>query len=65
MDSPTGIIPDELIDARKLQEVIAWLVAQPLPGGRKRSLLQGWAMWTGVRLHAWQYSKVEKSGIDF
>lgn len=50
MDSPTGTIPEELMSADKRQEVIAFLVGQPLPGYIRRSYLFAWARTVGVRL---------------
>lgn len=62
--SPTGIIPEELIQPGKRVEVIAWLTAQPLQGLLKVRLLKGWARTVGARLTSPELQTVHDSGID-
>ena len=62
--SPTGIIPEELMDWHKKQEVINWLLASAYPGFMKRRLLEGWCMAVGLRARARDYALVEASGAE-
>lgn len=62
-DSPTGIIPEELMYKEKRKEVRAWLIQQPLPGHMKRDLLFAWARTVYVRLGHNEVAEVEASGI--
>lgn len=64
MESPTGIIPEELMHPEKRVEVVRFLQAQPYPSDFKRRLLEGWALTVGVRAPARDYRAVEKSGVD-
>ncbi len=64
MESPTGIIPEELMYPQKKKEVILFLLAQPYAGDLKRRLLEGWAITVGIRLRGADYARVERSGID-
>jgi hypothetical protein len=63
-DSPTGIIPEELMYKEKRKEVRAWLIRQPLPGHMKRDLLFAWARTVYVKLGHREVSEVEASGLD-
>lgn len=63
MISTTGIIPEELMDWNKKQEVINWLQAAAFPGYFKRRLLEGWAISVGLRIRPRDYDLVEKSGV--
>lgn len=65
MESPTGIIPEELMYPEKLKEVVAFLKAQPYPGNLKRSLIMGWARVAGIQLKRKVINDVEYSGIDY
>lgn len=42
MESPTGLIPEELMTAGMKPKVIDYLAAQPWPGDFKIQVLQGW-----------------------
>ena len=64
MESPTGIIPEELMFPEKKKEVIAFLLAQPYVGDFKRRLLEGWAVTVGLRIRSYDYGRVYRSGID-
>jgi hypothetical protein len=63
-DSPTGIIPEELMYKEKRKQVRAWLIQQPLPGHIKRDLLFAWARTVYVRLGAREIAEVEASGLQ-
>jgi hypothetical protein len=62
--SPTGIIPELLMDPRRKKDVIAWLKAQPAEAKLKKSLLLGWATVVGIRLQQRDYREVAESAID-
>lgn len=64
MESPTGIIPENLMYPERKQDVVSFLIAQPLPGDFKRRLLEGWAITVGIRLRSRDFSLVEASGYD-
>ncbi len=64
MESPTGIIPEDLMYPQKKKEVISFLLAQPYNGDFKRRLLEGWAVTVGLRLRGADFRRVEASGID-
>ncbi|MGH9402856.1 MAG: hypothetical protein ACRD2P_12200 [Terriglobia bacterium] len=65
MISPTGIIPEELMDPARKADVLRWLTAQPYEGNFKRRLLEGWALTVGIRVRGVEFSMVEASGIDY
>lgn len=62
--SPTGIIPESLMDWHKKRETINWLLAQPYPGFLKRRLMEGWAMAVGSRVRERDYQLLEASGAE-
>ncbi len=64
MESPTGIIPENLMYPEKKKQVIAFLIAQPLPGDLKRRLLEGWMITVGIRLRSRDFAAVQNSGFD-
>jgi hypothetical protein len=64
MESPTGIIPEDLMYPERREQVINFLISQPLPSWKKRALLGGWATTVGVLPTALDYHKVVASGID-
>ena len=64
MESPTGIIPEDLMFPAKKKDVIAFLLAQPYTGDFKRRLLEGWALTVGLRIRGYDYGRVFRSGID-
>lgn len=61
-DSPTGIIPEDLMYREKRKDVRAWLISQPFPAHMKRDLLFAWARTVVVRLSQSEIAEVEKSG---
>jgi hypothetical protein len=64
MESPTGIIPEELMYREKKAEVVRFLIAQPLPGDLKRRLLEGWCLTVGIRARSRDFNLVHASGFD-
>jgi hypothetical protein len=64
MESPTGIIPENLMFPWAKDKVISFLIAQPLPSANKRRLLAGWANTVGVWPTPLDYHQVVFSGID-
>jgi hypothetical protein len=65
MESPTGIIPEELMYPQKLGEVM--LLLQSTPGGsnEKLAVFRGWAHTVGVKLSASQVNAVARTGDDY
>lgn len=63
-DSPTGIIPEELMYPAQRKQVRLWLIQQPWPGHVKRDLLFAWARTVFVRLGQQEIADVEASGIE-
>lgn len=64
MESPTGLIPEELMHPQDKDKVIAHLQAQPWPGDFKRRVLEGWALTVGVRCRSREFDLVYRSGFD-
>ena len=64
MDSPTGLIPEQLMYREKKQQVIAYLQGQPWPGDFKRSVIEGWALTVGIRVRSRDFQLVTRSGFD-
>lgn len=64
MESPTGIIPEELMFREKKDEVVKFLIAQPYAGDFKRRLLEGWCITVGVRCRSREFNLVYNSGFD-
>lgn len=63
-DSPTGIIPEDLMYPAKRKDVRLWLIQQPWPANVKRDLLFAWARTVFVRLSAREVNEVEASGVE-
>jgi hypothetical protein len=65
MESPTGIIPEELMYPQKLAEVMELL--QNTPGGshEKLAVFYGWAKTVGVKLSPAQRNNVARTGDDY
>lgn len=64
MESPTGIIPEELMFPARLGDVVDFLVAMPVSGHLKEQLLSGWARTVGVKLRGSLFRRVRESGLD-
>jgi len=64
MISPTGIIPDALIDPARKAEMLDWLVQQPMTRAYKLQLLSGWRIWTRGAITSRESARVAASGVD-
>jgi hypothetical protein len=64
MESPTGIVPEELMYPQKLGAVMELLKALPGASNEKLDVLRGWAKEVGVKLSASQVDAVRDSGYD-
>jgi len=64
MESPTGIIPEELMYPQKLGAVMELLKSLPGASNEKLDVLRGWAKEVGVKLSASQVDAVRESGYD-
>jgi hypothetical protein len=64
MESPTGIIPEHLIDAGMKRHVIDLLMARPWPGDFKLQVLYGWGIVTGCPIYFSDAQIVHASGWD-
>jgi len=64
MESPTGIIPEALMDPSKKNDVVRFLLAQPLPGKLKSELFAGWAVTVGMRVRGSEVDSLKASGTD-
>jgi len=62
--SPTGIVPEDLIDKTKKDEFIRWLTAQGFKSQFKRDLLFGWSRTVFVAVTGEDVRLVRSSGID-
>ena len=63
--SPTGIIPEDLMEPRHLGKVLEFLRALPIEGDDKVDLLLGWARAVGAKVSSSQRRTVRLSGVDF
>ena len=64
MDSPTGIIPEDLMFRERRREVRAFIIGLALPGHIKREILFAWSRTVAVRLTAREVQEVTDSGIQ-
>lgn len=62
MESPTGIIPEELMNFGCKTAVLDYLRAQPWPGDFKRQVLRGWGLWVRATLDPSEVESVGASG---
>lgn len=62
MDSPTGFIPESMMNAGALIDVRAFIMNATLPGYIKREYFFAWAHTVGVRLTQADVLMVENSG---
>ena len=63
--SPTGIVPEALMNPGSKREVMAFLATLPVEGGVKVDLLVGWARMVGVSVNAAQRDMVRNTGVDY
>jgi len=64
VESPTGIIPEDLMYPQRKKDMLAFLMFQPLPSWTKRRLAEGWCITVGCRLNSREYHLLEVSGVD-
>jgi hypothetical protein len=64
VESPTGIIPEELMYPERKRDMVRFLLSQPLPSWVKRRLAEGWCITVGCRLRSREYHLLEVSGTD-
>jgi hypothetical protein len=64
MESPTGIIPEEYMYPQRKNDMLSWLIFQPLPSWTKQRLAEGWCITVGCRLRSADYHRLEVSGTD-
>lgn len=63
MESPTGIIPDELMYWGRRTAAFNFLLSLPIDGELKQSLWEGWASWVGTHTSPAEKTKLFASGI--
>jgi hypothetical protein len=63
-ESPTGIIPEQLMAPRFTSEVMQFLQRLHVDSETKAELFRGWAMEVGVKINAAQVNAVRRSGTD-
>jgi hypothetical protein len=63
-ESPTGIIPEELMLPGATAGVMMFLGKLHVDGETKAELFRGWAQEVGVKLSASQVNRVRESGTD-
>lgn len=61
MKSATGIVPEELMEPGKVDDVVNFLVAYPLDGAEKQNILVAWSKAVGANLGAGQLRRVRES----
>ncbi len=64
MESPTGFIPDPLMDVTRRADALRFLEAQPIPGKLKVGYWQGWCMWVGAKWRKSDFDRLIASGAD-
>lgn len=64
MESPTGIIPEDLMYPQRLGAVMDWLKRQHADSEQKINVFRGWAVTVGVKLSASQIQAVANTGVD-
>jgi len=63
-DSPTGIIPEELMAPRYTREVMQFVGHLYVDSETKADLFRGWAQEVGVQISASQVNAVRETGTD-
>ncbi|HWY55739.1 MAG TPA: hypothetical protein VNZ03_14825 [Terriglobales bacterium] len=64
MESPTGLIPEALMNAGMKKQVLDYLLAQAWPGDFKRQVLAGWGKVVGNAITLADSNSVAASGWD-
>jgi hypothetical protein len=62
MESPTGLVPEELIQPGMKRQVLDYLLAQAWPGDFKVQVLYGWGNVTKTAISASDAAVVAASG---
>lgn len=62
MESPTGLVPEELMNAGMKRGALDFLLAQAWPGDFKLQVLYGWGKVTGSAISAADAATVAASG---
>lgn len=60
----TGLLPEQLFQPDKTQEVIAFLQAQPAPSNVRREWFYLWALWVGQIVNRSEYARVQRGAVD-
>lgn len=63
MESPSGVIPEELMNWQRRKDALNYLLSLPLDGELKQSLWEGWASWVGTHTSPAEKRKLMASGI--
>jgi hypothetical protein len=64
MESPTGIIPEELMYPQRKRQAKAWIMSMPYTSQFKSDLWKGWCVTVGLMATRLDYADIEASGID-
>ena len=62
MISPTGIMPEYLIQRGMRRQAFEWLLAQPWPADHKLQVWGGWRAVTGALFDRGEYDMLANSG---
>ncbi len=62
MGLPVELVPESLMYPQRSNDMIAWLIKQPMTREDKVRVLHWWARWVGLRLRGSDYTKVYNSG---
>jgi hypothetical protein len=62
MESPTGLMPEKLMDAGMKPQALDWLRAQPWPGDFKLQVLFGWGTVTRSTITGADAATIRASG---
>ena len=63
MESPTGLMPEQLMSAGMKRQALDYLLAQPWPGDFKLQVLYGWGNVVGNLISASDAAIVHASGL--
>jgi hypothetical protein len=62
MESPTGLMPESLMDKGLKRQALDYLLAQPWPGDFKLQVAAGWAKVVGSTMTAADQAVLSASG---
>jgi hypothetical protein len=63
MASPTGVIPDNLMNFESRAQVVQFLMSLPIHAEDKLALYTGWCAWVGTKAGRSDRRKLQDSGI--